>query len=571
MSRGHWAWARLGIERTDDTRAIRSAYAARLKSIDPEVDPQSFLDLRQAYEQALALAAHAVDDDDDHEDDGYGDAYDTPEADCERDFADAGERPEPKPEPGPDPLAEPIAELQAILFGGDGPLDADEAARLTAASAHILAGIARVSIDQADEVERWLCYALIESAPRSDPILLPVAKYFGWNREAGAWRQNVPIGQVVARARAVHHRDMVIRKDWSRRRAWAILSAPPGERRGLVDRLQRGNIRRLLHEIRTAFPSLENDLNADTIADHERRGTLSDRTNALIVRLLIAAPLLSIAIAKTVPDAAQWQIDRDLAIDRNLLWLYPLVATFLAAISIAHRRRMRAFEAAGGRGALFRQNGGIGRTEAIALGLLFALPAVAALLPASLALLLLVTAISGIALIFTFGRRPYDDRPDESFLDLLRRGFWPLLAIGGFWWAAGDMPWVRWLQIALPMVVLCWAGVTVHGRAMLWLDHQRHWHVQAARGVVLAASAALLGEWWLVLNYDLGPPVFYALAGIILIAQHLLSPSTADPDQHVNRFIFLPFFPALRFGPAALLAVATLLFLRTFRRPPREG
>ncbi len=49
-------WQELGIEPTTDAKAIRSAYARRLKALDPERDPAAFQRLRQAYEAALASA-----------------------------------------------------------------------------------------------------------------------------------------------------------------------------------------------------------------------------------------------------------------------------------------------------------------------------------------------------------------------------------------------------------------------------------------------------------------------------------------------------------------------------------
>ena len=52
-------WAELGIEPTRDAAAIRRAYAAKLKTIPPDEDPQAFARLRQAYERALAWASLA--------------------------------------------------------------------------------------------------------------------------------------------------------------------------------------------------------------------------------------------------------------------------------------------------------------------------------------------------------------------------------------------------------------------------------------------------------------------------------------------------------------------------------
>lgn len=53
------AWDTLGIEPTEDRRAIRVAYARRLKEIDVDADPQAFIALREALESAQWEAERA--------------------------------------------------------------------------------------------------------------------------------------------------------------------------------------------------------------------------------------------------------------------------------------------------------------------------------------------------------------------------------------------------------------------------------------------------------------------------------------------------------------------------------
>ena len=49
-------WTTLGLEPTSDSSAIKRAYAEKAKTCHPEEDPEGFLQLRQAYQAALAWA-----------------------------------------------------------------------------------------------------------------------------------------------------------------------------------------------------------------------------------------------------------------------------------------------------------------------------------------------------------------------------------------------------------------------------------------------------------------------------------------------------------------------------------
>jgi hypothetical protein len=53
-------WDELGIAPCDDPKAIRRAYAARLKKLDPDADPESFARLRAAFEWALAHGTASI-------------------------------------------------------------------------------------------------------------------------------------------------------------------------------------------------------------------------------------------------------------------------------------------------------------------------------------------------------------------------------------------------------------------------------------------------------------------------------------------------------------------------------
>ncbi len=74
MSRLYGIWRALGIAKTSETAAIRSAYARVLKSFEVDDDPARFETLRNARDQALAYARNPPQEDADDDDDSADEA-----------------------------------------------------------------------------------------------------------------------------------------------------------------------------------------------------------------------------------------------------------------------------------------------------------------------------------------------------------------------------------------------------------------------------------------------------------------------------------------------------------------
>ncbi|AHE56092.1 hypothetical protein [Sphingomonas sanxanigenens] len=568
MSRPGWPWDRLGIGRTPDTRAIRRAYATALKAIDPETDPDAFRALREAYEQALALAPYAADapEEDDEVDgdaadgDAFGHEDDAASAEPLHwrgpDDADAGPGtvewaigsetddgwpadPDPFPQSdapdAPDALEQAIGRLHAQLCDeGAAP---DELARSAEA---VLAAIDVAPLDRADEAERWLCHMLIERSPRSDPVLIPVARHFGWHREAATYRRNMPIAQVVERARAAHYRDNSLLRTAGARRAWALLTGKVAPSRFWpVTAVDRFRIAVLLDRIRNDHPVLEDDFDPRALAWWQARADEWRRIKAIAGWLLIVAPAIAAAIAGTMPRG-----------DAPFLWTYPPVAAAISLAGLAYRHRTAQPPTP---------------WVAVALALLFLLLPLAALVPATTASVLLLAVASVIGFVFTAGPAPAVEHPPQTLLALLHRHGLLLIGTILLWHGVGRMDWTPWLQIALPAGVLGVAAVFLQDRAELWLAQRTRAQRRVSRIALMLLSLALAAAWLPEVNTHVPNGVPLAASAMAIVAQHLLVSAPALRRSQMAGVLFVPLWIAVIYGPGALLLLATLVFILALR------
>ena len=56
-------WQVLGIGETKDKDELKKAYRVKLNTVNPEDDPEGFMKLREAYEEAVRLADETVQED----------------------------------------------------------------------------------------------------------------------------------------------------------------------------------------------------------------------------------------------------------------------------------------------------------------------------------------------------------------------------------------------------------------------------------------------------------------------------------------------------------------------------
>lgn len=291
------AWARLGIERTEDISAIRKAYAKRLKETDVEADPRAFISLREARDFALDFAKSPE-----------------PAAAAEEDEAAAGDwMEEPdfagddlwwgEPTPGspralpadPGALAEAEArrarfeELQSLLFAEEPSPGAPE--RMRALVRGIFADPEMFALTGGERVESWLAWACAASEPRSDPILPLVVEHFRWEEKFEDWDQAWEVIAAVQRYRALLFRDVALPAGSPYHAAWLELTRT-GLRLGPDRYLVAGRVAKLLTIVRTHCPAAEDLLNPHRVALWDEHLEGSVRRYMIVAVFVFAAAFL---------------------------------------------------------------------------------------------------------------------------------------------------------------------------------------------------------------------------------------------------------------------------------------
>lgn len=308
MARRYWPWDVLGIDRTSDKGAIRSAYAVRLKAMDVDADIQGFANLRAARDQALREADHAAAEplEDPLLDAAYEEAADPvpdqPDApddawsddDVDPWYPDDDDRPGPawgnefgygtgdlyiadmriahlEEDGSPDT---PDQRLARLLYPNGAhsdeafALEENEAAQ--AALADLLAEAGSGDLGREQAVDHWLAEMLAESWPRSGPLVEQAAEAFDWVAQSGEIGERPALQFLNPRVRGLRFVAKVEQPDHPFHPYWEELKRPG--KRGFLDRfrVKREGIENLLGGIRTRYPEVESYLDHERVASWEK-------------------------------------------------------------------------------------------------------------------------------------------------------------------------------------------------------------------------------------------------------------------------------------------------------------
>jgi hypothetical protein len=236
-------WATLDLDPTTDRTAIRRAYAARLKAMDVDADPDGFARLREARDLALA---HAAD-------------------------------PEPDTAPPP-PNAEEVEAiarddaieahyraLRALLFNDDdAPPTAEDLAAIEHHGRALLDDPRLEQVDFATDAERWFAEILAASVPRSDPLLEPAAQAFGWIDRREDYALLPDAQAIVERIGATRFAASLADPKHRLHKAWIELTRDDAGRRRWSTSAT--DVRDLLTTVRDRYPDVEGWMNPDRVA-----------------------------------------------------------------------------------------------------------------------------------------------------------------------------------------------------------------------------------------------------------------------------------------------------------------
>lgn len=180
-------WDELGLAPTREERAIRAAYAARLRAgCNPERDPEGFQRLRAAYDRALRWTAEPEGEDDPEEEPGWDDA----------EAEDASQEHEPSPatgtlpdSPAPNPLRHAWDAADAFLEAFRAALRRGDSAGAAAAVQAWRAGDAAFPLRVTEAVEDRVLTALLDAGEDAPPdAIAACALAYGWDDARAAMR-----------------------------------------------------------------------------------------------------------------------------------------------------------------------------------------------------------------------------------------------------------------------------------------------------------------------------------------------------------------------------------------------
>ncbi len=513
-------WDRLGIAPTEDGRAIRKAYAAQLKQIDVDADPAGFISLREARDEAIWLA-----------EEGLVTAY-TPELVTEFEPPLSAElatvAPEPcSPESRRSPWQTPNLDdhgdrISELLFAEDRPADID--AQLRRALEALLNHPDMGEIGRADGVERWLAQTILDGIPRSDPLIAPAINHFRWQEAAQSWNCPWAVQAVLDRYEDCRFRNRAAEPSSGDHDAYRVLTGPVPRWAGLLRPLR---VRGFLQRIRRDHPSVERDLNADTVAwwdawFHKRRERLPFFTAALLAALLtaLAAPLDG--FAGEASDLVNFAI------------FYAVTIVWFIDERTQRRRREEEDQEE------WWSPRPLSSIQLLRLALLLLLPAVTAVVPASLFAMVLTTALAGALATGIGAERP--EPPVSWLLTLWQARLALLVPVLGLHLALHSSD--AWPQVTAAALIAAWVVATQADRiTATMLDRvgeRAHSAGRIARGMLVVAGFILF-RYLLIGEPNQALATFLGGAVISLMLVHLL----LDPPDSLELF----------FKPASAIAV----------------
>ncbi|GAB5482772.1 MAG: hypothetical protein Pars92KO_25290 [Parasphingorhabdus sp.] len=286
-------WIELGIAATDDTRAIRRAYAKKLKSIDPDSEPENFVALREAYDWALHLAHQTQQTEraDDSElleltakgQDVPSNSYAKGEQEPPSQAAVAAEGAESAPNSTNgfsdwqfgDDLFNRIVAILAAEGKQDQFLTEQEESALMAEAERFFSWLEQSPILVSQSFEDDLARLLAYTIPRSDMLLAIAIEQFGWSQSGADWDRDVAIPHLLNRHQGNVILAELMEPEHHLHSAYLELLGQ-GPKRQFFQKEPVKQVRELLTIVHGRYPSVEAVFEPETLAYWESKLKFSE-------------------------------------------------------------------------------------------------------------------------------------------------------------------------------------------------------------------------------------------------------------------------------------------------------